>query len=74
MAKNQQFVIVGIYVDDLIIVGNNNGKIQKLKSDLSKELEMVDLKTPRMFLGVEIVQCRKEGVIFIHKKRFTRNT
>ncbi|MCO5578474.1 hypothetical protein L7F22_032316 [Adiantum nelumboides] len=60
--KNENgIVIVYIYVDDLIIGGDNEGKIMHVKSLLKKEFDMKDLRELRYFLGIEIIHT-KEGI------------
>ncbi|RVW62490.1 Retrovirus-related Pol polyprotein from transposon TNT 1-94 [Vitis vinifera] len=38
-----EFIIFLLYVDDMLIVGRDTGKIDKLKKELSKSFEMKDL-------------------------------
>ncbi|MCO5547345.1 hypothetical protein L7F22_000794 [Adiantum nelumboides] len=54
-------VIICIYVDDLIIGGDNEGEIMHVKSLLKKEFDMKDLGELRYFLGIEIIHT-KEGI------------
>ena len=54
--NKESFVVVGLYVDDLLIVGNNPNKIKSLKFNLNKVFDMVDLKEPKIFLGIEIIR------------------
>ncbi|KAL6327476.1 hypothetical protein AAG906_020072 [Vitis piasezkii] len=39
-----EFIILLLYVDDMLIVGRDTGKIDKLKMELSKSFEMKDLR------------------------------
>ncbi|RVX21440.1 Retrovirus-related Pol polyprotein from transposon TNT 1-94 [Vitis vinifera] len=41
--SNEEFVILLLYVDDMLIVGHDTSKIDKLKKELSKSFEMKDL-------------------------------
>ncbi|MCO5588946.1 hypothetical protein L7F22_042909 [Adiantum nelumboides] len=60
--KNENdIVIICIYVDDLIIGGDNEGEIMHVKSLLKKEFDMKDLGELRYFLGIEIIHT-KEGI------------
>ena len=38
-----EFIILLLYVDEMLIVGRTTGKIDKLKKELSKSFEMKDL-------------------------------
>ncbi|MCO5559833.1 hypothetical protein L7F22_013437 [Adiantum nelumboides] len=60
--KNENdIVIICIYVDDLIIGGDNEGEIMHVKSRLKKEFDMKDLGELRYFLGIEIIHTN-EGI------------
>ena len=43
-----------LYVDDMIIIGNNLNDIQELKDFLNQQFEMKDLRYLNYFLGLEI--------------------
>jgi Reverse transcriptase (RNA-dependent DNA polymerase) len=48
--------VLAVYVDDMIISGNNEGEIALLKKKLGKEFEVKDLGQLRYFLGIEITR------------------
>ncbi|KAL1549825.1 Beta-galactosidase 8 [Salvia divinorum] len=52
-----------IYVDDMIITGDDKEEIKNLKENLSKEFEMKDLGVLKYFLGIEVL--RSEQGIFL---------
>ena len=58
-----------IYVDDMIITGDDFEEIEQLKKNLATEFEMKDLGALKYFLGVEVLRS-KEG-IFINQKKYT---
>nr|GEV01647.1 putative RNA-directed DNA polymerase [Tanacetum cinerariifolium] len=43
-----------IYVDDMVITGNDKAEIKRLRDGLFKEFEMKDLGNLKYFLGIEI--------------------
>lgn len=49
-------VLITIYVDDLIIVGDSETKTEHVKGLLKKEFEMKDLGELRYFLGIEVIR------------------
>ena len=51
-----------VYVDDIIITGNNEGEIAQLKVQLGKEFEVKDLGLLRYFLGIEVAHGA-EGIV-----------
>ncbi|GJV16282.1 retrovirus-related pol polyprotein from transposon TNT 1-94 [Tanacetum coccineum] len=51
---NQKFIVVLVYVDDLLFTGNDKPKIQLLKSQLSSTSHMNDLGDLSYFLGLDV--------------------
>lgn len=45
-------LVVGVYVDDLIITGANNSSIKKFKAEMSKVFKMSDLGLLTYYLGI----------------------
>ena len=43
-----------VYVDDMIVTGNDLEEMKALKEYLSKEFEMKDLGPLKYFLGIEV--------------------
>lgn len=57
-----------VYVDDIVILGNDPKEVYKLKSHLNNEFEVKDLGTLRYFLGLEVVHSKKG--IFISQRKY----
>ena len=55
-----------IYVDDLIISGNNSATLRTFKTYLSDCFHMKDLGTLKYFLGIEV--ARSESGLFLVKE------
>jgi hypothetical protein len=49
-------MIVGMYVDDLVITGTNRGDIGKFKKEMSIAFKMSDLGVLRYYLSIEVEQ------------------
>jgi hypothetical protein len=54
--KGRDRLVVGIYVDDLVITGSSRVAIQKFKLDMTKLFRMSDLGLLHYYLGVEVKQ------------------
>lgn len=48
--SGENITIVGVYVDDIIVTGNNDEEIQSLKAHLDKVLDIKDLGLLHFFL------------------------
>jgi hypothetical protein len=62
---NDKVAILIVYVDDIVITGDDSQEIKNLKQ-LAKEFEVKDLGHFRYFLGIEVSQGSK-GIFFYHK-------
>ncbi|KAJ9566582.1 LOW QUALITY PROTEIN: hypothetical protein OSB04_002548 [Centaurea solstitialis] len=56
-----------IYVDDMIITGDHQEEITKLKRSLFTEFEMKDLGNLKYFLGIEVLRS-KRGIFMCQRK------
>jgi len=55
------FVILTLYVDDVLLVGNSSRKITNVKRLLTKQFERKDLGPTNFILGMEIKWERENG-------------
>jgi hypothetical protein len=49
-------LVVGVYVDDLVITGPSSSSIQKFKAEMTKVFKMSDLGLLSYYLGIEVRQ------------------
>lgn len=68
--KTNKFIILLLYVDDILLIGNCSNKIGQIKCNLFKEFEMVYLGCPEKFLGIEIKRDKNNKRIFLSQKEF----
>jgi hypothetical protein len=62
-------VYLVVYVDDLLITGNNENYIASIKKELKKGFDMTDLGHLHYCLGIEVIQNPR--YIFISPRRRT---
>ena len=58
--SNQDKMIVGVYVDDLIITGASEAKVKEFKKNMMKIFEMTDLGLLCSYLGIEVYQGKSQ--------------
>jgi Reverse transcriptase (RNA-dependent DNA polymerase) len=59
--------MLAVYVDDMIITGNDEDEIAQLKVRLRNEFEVKDLGYMRYFLGIEVARGLK-GIVLSQRK------
>ena len=64
------FIILLLYVDDMLIVGQDAERISTLKKDLSKSFDMKDLGPAKQILGMEIARDRKAGKLWLSQEKY----
>jgi Reverse transcriptase (RNA-dependent DNA polymerase) len=61
--KDEKICILVVYVDDIVLIGNDSVEMKRLKASLVKEFEMKDLDELRYFLGIEVARSKKRVVL-----------
>ncbi|CAN0920234.1 Retrovirus-related Pol polyprotein from transposon TNT 1-94 [Linum grandiflorum] len=69
--EDKNFLILCLYVDDLIYTGTNQQIIEEFKRAMMSEFEMTDLGLMKYFLGIQVKQ--KPGDIFISQEKYTED-
>ncbi|BAF28754.2 Os11g0656500 [Oryza sativa Japonica Group] len=61
-------LLVGVYVDDLVIVGGDSGMIKGFKEQMKAEFKMSDLGPLSFYLGIEVHQ--EAGIITLKQAAY----
>jgi Reverse transcriptase (RNA-dependent DNA polymerase) len=64
-------IIILVYVDNIIITGNNNEEIKRVKQYLKREFDIKDLEKLSYFLGIEIAHSSKG--LFLSQRKYVLN-
>ena len=59
------WIILVLYVDDMLILAKDQSEVDKLKAQLSSEFKMKDLGKAKKILGMEIHRDRKAGKLWL---------
>ena len=60
-------MVITIYVDDLIVGGDNENEVEHVKSLLKHKLDMKDLGELKFFLGIEVIRT-PEGIWLLQRQ------
>ena len=66
------FVILVLYVDDMLIAARDRSEVDKLKSLLSSEFRMKDLGTAKRILGMEIHRDLENDKLLLTQGKYAR--
>ena len=67
ISSQGMFLLVCLYIDDLIFTGNDETLLSSFKHSMMKEFEMTNLGRMRYFLCLEVLQ-RSDGIFVCQKK------
>lgn len=59
-SSTSQRIFLVVYVEDIVITGDDNGDIHRLKSHLFKNFQTKDLGPLKNFLGIEVAQSSSD--------------
>ena len=68
--SNDDFVILLLYVDDILIVSINVSRIDRLKKQLSKSFAMKDLGPAKKILGIRIERDRELMKMYLSQEQY----
>ena len=70
--SKDKFVILSLYVDDLLIVGNGKEYILEIKGWLSSKFEMKDIGEVAYILGVKITRDRSKKLVSFSQEQYIK--
>ncbi|KAH9670424.1 hypothetical protein KPL70_016984 [Citrus sinensis] len=70
--EDNDFIILLLYVDDMLVAGPNKDRIQELKAQLAREFEMKDLGPANKILRMQIHRDRNNRKIWLSQKNYLK--
>ena len=67
---DDDFIILILYVDDMLIIVHDSSKIDRLKRELSKSFAMKDLGSTKQKLGMKISRDRKNMKLWLSQESY----
>jgi len=69
----QDVIIITLYVDDMIITGNNTSKLEQVKVQLKNQFKINDLGELKFILGIEVKRDRKNHQISLSQEQYIKD-
>ena len=66
----EHFIYVVLYVDDMLLVGNNIEVIKEVKMQLSSKFDMKDLGAANLILGMEIKRNHADMKLWLNQIKY----
>src|SRR4051812_20001134 len=66
------FVILLLYMDDILIASNNVKYVMRLKAELNKEFDMKDLGVVSRILRIDIQRDRNKSKVCLYQEAYLR--
>ena len=67
-SKEGKIVILIVYVDDIILTGDDIIELERLKKVLSNNFEIKDLGALKYFFGMEFARSKKD--VFVSQRKY----
>jgi hypothetical protein len=68
--KNEKFIFLILYVDDILLASSDVNLLQETKKFLSSKFDMKDLGEASFVLGIKIHRDRRKGVLRLSQKAY----
>ncbi|GJU06710.1 retrovirus-related pol polyprotein from transposon TNT 1-94 [Tanacetum coccineum] len=69
---NNDFIILLLYVDGMLVAGPNKDRVNKLKAQLAREFKMKDLGLANKILGMQIHRDRVSRKFWLSQKSYVK--
>ena len=66
------YIILLLYVDDMLIADSSIEEINNLKKQLSKQFAMKDLGVTKQILGIEIIRDKANGTLKLSQSEYVK--
>jgi hypothetical protein len=67
---HEKYIILLLYVDDMLVVGHDKNMIIKLKKDLGNHFAMKELGPTQQILGMKIIHDKKKRKFWLSQEKY----
>ncbi|XP_073148775.1 retrovirus-related Pol polyprotein from transposon TNT 1-94 isoform X1 [Henckelia pumila] len=69
---DNDYIILLLYMDDMLVAGPNKDRVQELKAQLAREFDMKDLGPANKILGMQVHRDRSNRKIWLSQKNYLK--
>ena len=73
LIENREVLILALYVDDMLLIGNNMNKILEVKGYLNTKFTMTDLGEAETILGISLRRNRAKSLLCFEQRNYCRS-
>ena len=70
LKKGKDFIIILVYVDDLLHISNSDTMVSEYKENMKKRFSMKDLGKLEYILGMRVIHNKEEGKVTLSQKLY----
>ena len=72
-SKKKKVVVLVLYVDDILLIGNDVETLSNVKKWLPEQFQMKDLGEASYILGIQIIRDRKNKILALSQASYIDN-
>ena len=73
MSSEGEMFIIGVYVNDIVLAGKSDKKIEEVKKALAKQFDIKDMGKLHYFLCMKVIQNEETGEVWIGQPAYTES-
>ena len=73
MSSEGEMFVIGVYVDDIVLAGKSDKRIEEVKKTLAKQFDIKDMGKLHYFLGMKVIQNEETGEVWIGQPAYTES-
>ncbi|KAJ3569220.1 hypothetical protein NP233_g5191 [Leucocoprinus birnbaumii] len=71
--KDRIIILVLVWVDDMVIGGPKNSKIDEFKAQIKRHFDITDLGEVNYVLGLQVIRDRANGLIYLSQETYIKS-
>lgn len=73
LSEEDDPIYLGVYVDDMIIIGADQLRIARIKADIKSRFDIDDKGPVDFILGMKVERDRENRMLYLHQEQYAKN-